>query len=293
MRVLTVPNWSFGRDRRLLTTFRDALDRRGLDVHFLESDIDHNRTVSAFSGPADDAAQAIFDLCALAFPSIDLNRHTGVHPRVGALDVCPFVPLDPLRSRKQQREFREWVEGIASRLAEEWKLPVFLYEKSERGRHEADLPSLRLGGFGGLIGKDIEPDFGPRQAHPHLGATVLGWREFVIAFNVNLRHPNAGPVRQIAQDIRTLRREGDERFLGVRALGLLLATREMSQVSIAVTLPDLTPVDPIIEEIERRATDMGLEHGYNELIGVIRDVDLPTATRLHPRREQVIHMEAA
>ena len=290
MRLLTVPNWSFGRNRRLLQAFRDTLEGSGLRVHYCAADVDHNRCVTAFSGEPEAVRKSLFGLCELAFPAIDLTRHIGVHPRLGALDVCPFVELaakDNEFDSDQLVELAQFVESFARELAERYELPVFLYEKSERGRHEADLPSLRRGGFGGLIGKNLKPDFGPLQANPQLGVTVVGVRDFLIAVNVNLRGDDGKLARRIAKQIRHLRQEGDPRFLGVRALGFYLASRDLGQVSLNLTLPDLSPVDPIIDWIrdEARRAEKGV--AGTQLVGVIRTRDLPTATWLKVRPEQI------
>lgn len=284
MRILAVPNWSFGRDSALLRRFRDVLEGHGLDVHYLKSDVDHNRSVSAYSGEHERVAAATIDLCGAAFPSIDLNRHVGVHPRIGALDVCPFVApwgCEP-------SEIHSWVDGVAGEVAARYGVPVFLYEKSEKGRHEADLPTLRKGGFGALLGRDLVPDFGPVRAHPLLGATVLGWRDFLIAMNVDFEEPDVSFAKRLAKSVRTLRSEGDPRFLGVRALGFPLPSRGHSQLSLNLTLPDLTPVDPVLEWVYEQAVNKGVRVIGPELVGVVRDSDMEHATRLPVAKEQVV-----
>ena len=264
MRVLTVPNWSFGRDQDLVKRFRECFPAPGLALHYLEADLDHNRTVSAFSGELPIVLEKLRELCGLALERVDLNRHVGVHPRIGALDVCPFVALPSWNVPFPSLD--ESVRNFAEELAEMYELPVFLYEKSERGRHEADLPSLRKGGFGGLIGRVLNPDFGPRIAHPTLGVTIMGVRDFLIAFNVNLGTENVLLARQFAKKMREGREAGDSRFLGVRALGFPLQTRSLSQVSINLTLPDLTAVDPIVEWVQRQASDVEVSVKSTELI---------------------------
>ncbi len=286
MRVLTVPNWSFGRDRSLLNAFQDLLEGSGLDVHYVQSDLDHNRTVTAFSGESEAVFETVLQLADLALDRIDLNRHVGVHPRIGALDVCPFVLLPG--SEGSEAELIARVERFAQTLAERFALPVFLYERSERGRHEADLPALRKGGFGGMLDQELHPDFGPSRCHPHLGVAVVGVRGFLIALNVDLDSRHASVARDLARRIRALREEGDPRFLGVRALGLLLASRDLIQVSMNLTLPDLTPVDPIVEWIRVEAGNIGVNFAGTELIGVIRDRDLAQATRLRVRDAQIV-----
>lgn len=318
MRVLTVPNWSFGRNVDLLNRFWELLDDAEVEIHFLQSDVDHNRTVSAFSGESSSVFEVLEKLCELAFDRIDLNSHVGVHPRIGALDVCPFVLLprvvtrelstypgetsgeheayelspestqpDPERAADARQLLAE-VESFSAKIAGRFSLPVFLYEKSERGRHEADLPSLRKGGFGGLIGTELNPDFGPSRAHPQLGVTVVGVRDFLIALNINLGIADPAIARTIAREVRDLRSSGDHRFLGVRALGFPLASQGLSQVSLNLTLPDISEVDPIIEWVTAHAVSRGTRVTSTELIGVIRRRDLETATRLKIKDAQIV-----
>lgn len=284
MILLTVPNWSFGRSKAMLRCFGDALTARGVQVHYLRGDLDHNRTVSAFSGSPEAVRSAVLDLADRAFDAIDLSRHVGVHPRIGALDVLPFVVVRP----EDLPEALSFAEELGRSLAERYDIPVFLYERSERGRHEGDLPSLRRGGFGGMLERELRPDFGPPRAHPRLGATVVGVRDPLVALNVDLRHPMANVARQIASEIRERRTQGDPKFLGVRALGLTLPSRELSQVSLNVTLPDLTPLDPIVEWIEGRALELGVASAGAELIGVIPERHLEGATRVPFDQAQVV-----
>lgn len=287
MNVLTIPNWSIGRERTIVRQMRDLLDEADVNVHYCNADIDHNRTVTAFSGTLYAVEKTLFELAELTLPSIDLCRHSGVHPRIGALDVCPFVPL-PVPVGEQAIEFGEWVDQIAFQIAEKFSIPVFLYEHSAKRSHHSNLPSLRKGGFGGLIGKEIFPDYGPSTVHPHLGATVLGWRDFLVALNMNFNSRDKGAVERIAFKMRNLRREKDPRFEGVRTLGLDLSAREIVQVSMNITKPDITPIDPILEFIEEMANQFDLPTGYPELIGVIRDVDIERSVKLGFRPEQVV-----
>jgi glutamate formiminotransferase len=288
MRLLTVPNWSFGRSRSLLQAFRDVLEQADVRIHFCEADVDHNRTVTAFSGETSALEETLLRLAELAFDRIDLNRHMGVHPRIGALDVCPFVFPPSVPDPESLPEARAFVERFAERLARSFDLPVFLYERSERGRHEADLPTLRRGGFGALSGRELRPDFGPGLAHSRLGVTVLGVRDFLIACNVNLDDDSPVLARKMAGEIRKLRAAGDERFLGVRALGFPLPSKKQSQVSLNVTLPDLTSADPVVEWVAATAAKASVKVAATELIGVVRRKDLPGSSRLPIRSEQIV-----
>lgn len=291
MRLLTVPNWSFGRETAMLRRFAEVLEPRPLRSHYLQGDVDHNRTVSAFSGEPAAVFDALHALAELAFEAIDLNRHVGVHPRVGALDVCPFIPLPTEEGVLGNAELHAMVERFAADLAERHDLPVFLYEKSERGRHESDLPTLRKGGFGSLLGRTLNPDFGPDRAHPRLGVTVLGHRDFLVAANANLATADVAVARAIAKKIRNRRAEGDLRFVGVRALGFYLASRETVQVSFNLTLPDLTAADPIVDWIADTARSFGTRIAETELIGVVRTRDLPGLRSFDVKRAQIVDGE--
>ncbi|MCC7231199.1 MAG: hypothetical protein IT203_12470 [Fimbriimonadaceae bacterium] len=274
----------------MLRKFREILSHDLVNLHYCESDVDQNRTVTAFSGEDDVVVDMVLRLAMACFDSIDLNKHVGVHPRIGALDVCPFVILHPVDQTGAAHLMNALAvaEDAANMLATTFDLPVFLYERSERGRHEADLPSLRRGGFGGLLERDLKPDFGPKFPHPRLGVTVLGVRDFLLAFNVNLETDEFELAKGLERAIRQLRLEGDPRFLGVRALGLSLPSRGLTQISLNLTLPDVTAPDPIIEWITEQAHSQSIQIEGVELVGAIRAADLPLAARIPVRRAQII-----
>lgn len=280
MHVLAIPQWSFGRDRMLLSDFRDVLEALPLAVHACASDIDHNRTVTALSGPLDVVCAAVEKLAELAFPSIDLNRHTGVHPRLGALDVCPIVPLPSPDIEPTEPELRPALDQLGAALSDRHELPVFFYERSERNRPESELPAMRAGGFGSLLGRKLRPDFGPAEAHPRLGVSMIGVRDFVLAVNVNFQHDSGRVARDLAAHVRDLRKEGDERFLGVRAMAMVLDSRQMTQVSLNLTMPDRTPLDPIVDHLIIEASRHGVTYAGADLVGAIRDRDVTGAQHL-------------
>ncbi|MBS1717045.1 MAG: hypothetical protein JSS72_04870 [Armatimonadetes bacterium] len=281
------PNWSFGRNRFLAHRFGEILESSGVTVYYCQGDVDHNRTVTAYSGLPDQLEAVTMELAKEAFAAIDLNHHVGVHPRVGALDVCPVVRMPGDKSPESEAAAQALVSRLGERIAEEFAVPVFLYEHSETGKHPFDLPSLRKGGFGGLVGKILTPDFGPSTANPLLGVSIIGFRDFLIAMNVNLRSPNPGVAKTLASRIRDLRKD-EPGFEGVRALGFLLQSRKQSQVSLNLTMPDRTPIDPILEWVRKHAEIAGVAVAANELIGVIREQDLEHATRLPYKPQQVV-----
>ncbi|MGI8924749.1 MAG: glutamate formimidoyltransferase [Fimbriimonadales bacterium] len=275
-RILCVANWSEGRNPETLTAMSQALRAARCVVHFDVADFDHNRVVTAFSGQPHQVRETLFAVAAGAFARIDMSKHAGVHPRIGALDVCPFIPLDgPVDP--------DFAPSIAEEIAGAYDLPIFLYEHSETGKHAADLPSLRRGQFEGLHGRELDPDHGPKTANSRLGATILGVRDWLVAMNLNLRIADLAIASTVAREIRRVRDSGDPRLRGVRALGFSLASRRMSQISMNLTEPDETSPDQIVKWIEERT---GL--GEAELIGVIRPQDLPKARRLAVRDEQIV-----
>jgi glutamate formiminotransferase len=150
------------------------------------------------------------------------------------------------------------------------------------------LPTLRKGGFEGLFSRTLQPDFGPTQANDRLGASILGVRDFLIAMNVDLRHAEPATARAIARELRDARQEGDMRLLGVRALGFALQSRRASQVSLNLTLPNSTPVDPIVAWIAAQAAERAVDVIGTELVGVIRQRDLLTASSLTVDPSQIV-----
>jgi glutamate formiminotransferase len=249
--VLAVPNWS-GIDLPLP-------DLPGVEIHFHAGDADHERTVTAYSGCPAAVHLATMTLAEAWLPLIDLRRQHGVHPRIGALDVCPFVG-----------EFD--VLALAEEFHHRFAIPVTLYGLSANGRL---LPDVRRGLY--------PPDFG-HDPHPHWGTTVMGRREFLVALNVNFRDLSLAAAKSIAKEIRHRREAGDPLLSGVRALGLELSRRGLTQVSLNLTQPDGTPIDPIVEWIESIAG----QPGDVELVGVIHQRHLPAANRVSPSPEQII-----
>ncbi len=278
MRLLCVANWSEGRDQNILSDMRQALHAGSTAVHYDGSDEDHNRVVTAFSGSQDSVGEVLFALAAAAFKGIDMRKHEGVHPRIGALDVCPFILLDG-----DEQEALGFTAEVGSILATRYELPVFLYEKSETGKHSADLPSLRRGQYEGLFGRTLNPDFGPIAANPRLGATVVGLRKWLVAMNINLPDGNLREAKATAREIRLRRDNGEVQFAGVRALGLPLARRKLSQVSLNLTDPDRASPDAVIGFVNER-----LDIVSTELVGVIRPADLSKSTKLPIDQAQIV-----
>jgi glutamate formiminotransferase len=254
----SVPNFSEGRDDATIDAIGAALaDRaRVLDVH---RDADHNRSVFTLVGSAEELEEALVAGCAVAAERIDLRAHAGAHPRIGAADVVPIVPLRP----EDMDRARRAAASVGARIAAELELPVFLYAPPERGpafyrRGGTDRLSARL------ESAELTPDFGPAQLHPTAGGVIVGARRPLIAFNVNLRGDLAA-----ARAIAAVVREKGGGFPGVRALGLDLPRAGLVQVSMNVEDWESAALHDIVERVAAEAEAHGAEVVGSELVGLM------------------------
>jgi glutamate formiminotransferase len=258
----SVPNFSEGRDETALTALREAMSRpaRLLDVHV---DWDHHRSVYTLVGSADELVETLLAGIRCAHDRINLAQHEGAHPRIGAADVVPLVPLRP----EDESRAREAALTLANRIADELELPVFFYGRlTEDGREPA---FFRRGGPEELQRRidsgELAPDRGPGRLHPSAGGVVLGVRRPLIAFNVNLRADDV----EIARDIARLVRERDGGFPGVRALGLDLPKAGLIQVSMNVTDWEAAALHDIVSRVVTEAEARGAEVVGSELVGLM------------------------
>jgi glutamate formiminotransferase / 5-formyltetrahydrofolate cyclo-ligase len=258
----SVPNFSEGRDETALTALREAMSRpaRLLDVHV---DWDHHRSVYTLVGSADELVETLLVGIRCARDRIDLGRHEGAHPRIGAADVVPLVPLRP----EDESRAREAALTLANRIADELELPVFFYGRlTEDGREPA---FFRRGGPEELQRRidsgELAPDRGPGRLHPSAGGVVLGVRRPLVAFNVNLRADDV----EIARGIARLVRERDGGFPGVRALGLDLPKAGLIQVSMNVTDWEAAALHDIVSRVVTEAEARGAEVVGSELVGLM------------------------
>jgi glutamate formiminotransferase len=256
-----VPNFSEGRDRATIEAIAEALaaHARLLDVH---TDADHNRSVYTLVGDEEALVAALLAGIACARERIDLRTHAGAHPRIGAADVVPLVPIheaDVERARAAALE-------LARRMGEELALPVFLYGELAPGRGPA---FFRRGGPGELQRRidsgELAPDFGPAQLDERAGGVIVGARRALIAFNVNLAGDDLEAAREIARAVR----ERDGGFPGVRALGLRLAGAGHVQVSMNVEDWRASPLHEVVAAVQREATARKLEITGAELVGLL------------------------
>jgi|SRR5579862_3373083 len=252
-----VPNFSAGRDAAVVRAIVDAIaGAPGVLPLGSESDADHNRSVVTFAGPVDAVVEGAIRGAGKAAELIDLSGHAGVHPRVGVADVIPFIPMDD--------STMEEAVGAAHRAgAEIWRrfgVPVYFYEHAARTPARQRLEWARRTGFDGR-----PPDVGDLAAHPTAGASMLGARGFLIAYNVQLATADTAVAQAIARKIR----ESSGGFRYVKAMGIYLASRDCAQVSMNLTNFAETPLDDVYEAISTAARELGTSVASSQMIGFI------------------------
>ncbi len=296
--VECVPNFSEGRDPATIQALIDALasvPRVRLLDH--TSDYDHHRSVMTVVGAPDAMEEAMYRAIRIATDLIDLRTHGGVHPRVGATDVVPFIPIKGV----SMRECVQAAKRLGHRVGTELGIPVFLYERAASHRDHAPLESVRRGGVEGLAFRmasdpDWTPDFGPAKLHDTAGAIVIGARPALIAFNVNLASTDLGLVRSIARTIR--QSNGGLRHL--KAIGVELASRSLVQVAMNLTDYEATPLHVAFKAVEAEAVRQGVAIAGAEIVGLVPQAAITETAkdalhldRLDPRQILELRIDAA
>jgi glutamate formiminotransferase/glutamate formiminotransferase/formiminotetrahydrofolate cyclodeaminase len=263
-----VPNVSEGRDETVLQTLAEAVRSvPGVALLHRTMDPDHHRAVLTFAGAPKPVAEAAFCVAREAIRRIDLTRHHGVHPRVGAVDVIPFVPLQHVTLG----DCVEIARHVGQRIGAELDIPVFLYERTATRPNRVPLESIRRGGLPGLAGRmttDLEnwrPDFGPAALHPTAGATVVGARPLLVAFNINLRTQDLAHAQAIARAVRA----SGGGLPCVKAIGVPLPSRGLVQVAINVTDVERAPLHRVFDAVQQEAAARHVEIVDSELIGLV------------------------
>jgi glutamate formiminotransferase len=254
-----VANFSEGRDAAVVAAIERAIrSAAGVVVLRSEMDTDHNRSVITFVGPPDAVAAGALRAIETAVERIDLRKHAGVHPRMGAADVVPFVPLEGATLDDCVAIARQTGEEVWKRL----RVPVYFYEAAAMSPDRRLLENCRRGGF---ENPRIAPDVGGPALHPSAGACIIGARKILIAFNVNLKTDDVQVARDIARKIRAS--SGGMPF--VKALGLPLSDRGLAQVSMNLTDFEQTPLHVVFDAVKREAAARGVEIAGSEIIGLI------------------------
>jgi glutamate formiminotransferase len=261
-----VPNISEGRRPEVVRDIADALRAiAGLRVLDVQSDAAHNRSVLTLAGEASSVKTAVLTLFDKALAAIDLKTHRGEHPRLGAVDVVPFIPIEGVSMADCVALARE----VAAEVAERHHLPIFLYEEAAATPARRNLEDIRRGEFEGLAAKlqqpDWMPDFGPAQPHASGGASVIGARMPLIAYNINLATDRLDVAKKIAAGIRMS--SGGFRF--VKAMGIPLEDRGIVQVSMNLTNFEKTPIFRVFETVKREAARYGVNVLESEIVGLV------------------------
>ena len=263
--VECVPNFSEGRNGKVIEKIADAFRVDGVKLLDYSADVDHNRSVFTVAGEPTELAEAVINAVGVAKDNIDLTKQSGEHPRIGAADVVPFVPIKNV----SVEETVELSRFVGQQIATRHGVPVYLYEKSATAANRVNLADIRKGQFEGLSEKmkaeEWKPDFGNSEPHPTAGATVVGCRPFLVAFNVNLDTPDEEIATKIARRVRFI--NGGLRF--VKALGVKLNSRNVAQVTMNLTDYTKTPVYAAFEAVRMEARRYGVNVIGTEIIGLI------------------------
>ncbi|MBM3437718.1 MAG: glutamate formimidoyltransferase [Bacteroidetes bacterium] len=286
-----VPNFSEGRNLQTIKTITDAIETvEGIRLLDVDPGKATNRTVVTFVGSPDDVIEAAFRAIAKAAEVIDMRNHTGEHPRMGATDVCPLIPISGIT----MEETAEYAKKLAKRVAEELHIPTYLYEAAQSNPSRTNLSVIRGGEYEGFFEKIKQPEWAPDYGKPEMnataGATVIGARDFLIAYNVNLNTKSTRIANRIAFDVREagrVKREGnpysgkiatDEngeairipgKLKSVKAIGWCIEEYNMAQISMNLTNYKITPLHVAFEETRKAADERGVRVTGSELVGLI------------------------
>src|SRR5881227_1900910 len=303
-----VPNFSEGRDQNIIGQITDAIESvDGVSLLDVDPGASTNRTVVTFVGNPEAAAEAAFRGIKKAAELIDMRKHKGAHPRMGATDVCPFIPV----SNVSWEEAIACAQKLGKRVGEELKIPVYLYEKATKDKSRSNLAVIRTGEYEGFAEKikkpEWNPDFGPAKLNEKAGATAIGTREFLVAYNVNLNTKSVRRANSVAFDVREQGRFKTEdgtpsgkrvldakgepvRMPGmlkhVKAIGWFVKEYGIAQVSMNLTNIEETPLHAAFDACVESATKRGLRVTGSEIVGMVPKRSLLDAGRYFLRKQQ-------
>ncbi len=257
-----VPNFSAS-DQKTLKALARCFEKHKVLLGY-ESDIDHNRSVVTAAGKPKAVLKALIEAVGVAVKHINLNAHKGEHPRMGAVDVIPFVPVKNIAKEEAVLISKK----AAQKISQRYGIPVFLYAHSATSPNRVQLSDIRRGGFENMAAKmknsQWKPDFGPDIPHKTAGVTACGARDFLVAFNINLKTNNLEIAKKIASSIR----ESNGGIKGLKALGLKLKSKNLVQVSMNITDTKAISFFEIYQTVKKMAQDFGAEIKNSELVGL-------------------------
>ncbi len=272
--IEAVPNVSEGRRPEVIATLAAALaGSPGVDLLDASSDAAHNRTVFSLVGEGAAVRVALLALYAAAVERIDLRNHAGEHPRIGAVDVVPLVPLDPV----DMPLCISIATQLGASVSERFNIPVYLYEDAAQRPDRRRLETIRVGGFEGLTermrSEAWRPDFGPPSPHPSAGASAIGARRILIAFNVNLQTDDLDVAKRIARSVRA----SSGGLAAVKAIGVRTDQPDVVQVSINLVDYERTSLDRVFASVQREADRLGVDIRNSQIVGLVPTVALLSA----------------
>jgi len=261
-----IPNFSEGRNPEIVESIADCASRtKGVTVLDFSMDRDHNRSVLTFIGSPEATLNGAFAACNRAVDLIDMRAHSGIHPRIGAVDVVPFVPLEGAN----MSDAVEAAHRFGHLFGEKNNVPVYFYGEAASDQRKTRLADIRRGQYEGLRDKmsntSWTPDAGSSEFNPRLGATAVGARKPLIAFNINLKSNDIELARDIARSIRY----SSGGFEHVQAIGVMLKSRKIAQVSMNLTDYETTAIRTVFDAVKRKAAEQGTDILESELIGLI------------------------
>lgn len=261
-----IPNFSEGRRPEVVDEIVEAIrGAEGIKILGRSSDAGHNRTVITFAGSPSSVKEAAFAAAARARDLINMKEHRGVHPRMGAVDVIPFVPLEGV----SMEECVELARELGREIGEKLEIPVYMYEEAAARPERKNLANVRKGEYEGLAGticlEERKPDYGPQAIHPTAGAVAVGARQPLIAYNINLATADVGIARKIAKSIRG----SSGGYPSIKALGVMLEDRNTAQVTINVCNYREVNLPRIFETVKREAARYGVNIRGSEIVGLV------------------------
>ncbi|MGB2982588.1 MAG: glutamate formimidoyltransferase [Candidatus Bipolaricaulia bacterium] len=269
-----VPNLSEGRDENTVGQIADAVRGAGCRVLDTHTDPDHHRSVLTIVGEPPDVVRGVLAMVEAAIQRIDVRTHRGAHPRMGAVDVVPFVPLEG----SSMAECIAVAEEVGRKIGDQFEIPVYMYEEAASREDRRNLASVRRGGLSAIAERidtdEGRPDFGPARVHPSAGAAAVGARGFLVAYNVNLATADVEVAGAIASAIRA----SNGGLPGVKALGILLRSRGIAQVSMNLTDIEATTVAEAFECVANEAERRGVSVLESEIVGLVPRAALGEAT---------------
>lgn len=291
--VECVPNFSEGRDQNTISAIAEAIrNTEGCTLLDVDPGKSTNRTVYTFVGSPEAVVEGALNSAKVARKLIDMKKHTGEHPRMGAMDVCPFVPV----ANVSMEECVECAKEFGRRAAQELGIPVFLYEEASDTDYRKKLPDIRKGEYEALAERIVKPewkpDFGPAEFIPEWGATVTGARFFLIAYNVNILG-TSNQAHRIALNIREAGRGDDEpgRLKEVKAMGWFVDEYNMAQVTINLTNYIVTPPHLVFEEVSKDARELNVAVAGSELVGLIPLEAMLMAAEYYMQKENLFILD--